>query len=380
MKLKKSRIEINMKHIGLIVLLFLLIPVCTQAETVLRTGNDISVEADQVVDGDYYVSVGPFGRTVMSGSVVGDMYAVGASVTVNGEVGNDVSIFAGSSQLHAPITDDVRIFAGEVTIAEDVGGDVFVFAGSLSVLSTSHISGDIFFFGGDLVVEGDVDGSILGKAQLVNIDSTVKGNLDMTVSNGITLGDRANIAGSVRYTSFVPLTRGQGTVIGGEVMKTESLTATARQQARDILVPIFITLFATLSLYLLFKKELEKVVLSVEVTFSRNLLIGSVMSLFGPIAVVLLMVTVLGLLVGLMAFSIVLILYVAGFALSCVVFGAFVMKSITKRLEVTLLTILVGTVLLQLVLLIPVIGAIIVYIVFAVTVGALTQQMYHTVS
>lgn len=351
-----------------------------QAETVLRTGTDISVEEDQVVEGDYYVSTGLFGRTVMSGSVLEDMYALGATVTVNGEVGHDLSILAGASHLHASVTDDVRIVAGEVTIAEDIGGDVFVLGGSLSILSTAHIDGDVFFFGGDLVIDGDVTGSVLGKAQSATVNAHVGKDFDMSAPAGVTLGDSAVIDGSVRYTSFTSLTRGQGTVIGGTVSKTESTAATTRQQARDLLIPIFVLLFATLSLYLLFKRELESIVSSVESSFSKNLLIGSAVVLLGPITSVLLVVTVLGMFVGLMAMSILVLLYIIGLSLVSLVLGAFVMYIVTKKLEVSLATILVGTVATQLLLLIPVIGPLALFVIFALTVGALTQRLYRTVS
>lgn len=377
---KKSMIVTNMKNIGLLVLVFLMSPAFIQAETVLRTGSDISVEADQIVKGDYYVSVGPVGKTVMSGKVVGDMYAAGASVIVNGEIGSDLAVFAGSSQIHASVTDDVRIVAGEVTIAEDVGGDVFVIASSLSILSTAHIAGDVFFFGGTLSLEGDVDGSLFGKAQSVNIDSRVGKDIDMTASASMVLGDSAVVDGSVRYTSFATLTRGQGAIISGSVQKTEYASVTSREQARSALIPIFITLFATLSLYLLAKKKLELIVVSVENSFARNFLIGGGVLLLGPIAAILLMVTVLGLFVGMMTFAVVMLLYVLGIALSSVVFGAFVAKIFTKKLKVSLLSILVGTIALQALLLIPVAGPLTLFVVFAVTVGAITGRMYQSIS
>jgi len=366
------RISIFLLAVGV----FLVLPTGTQAETVLRTGSDISVEADQVVDGDYYVSVGPFGKTVMSGSVAGDMYALGALVTVNGEIGNDVSILAGSAQLHASVTDDVRIFAGEVTLADEIGGDVFVIAGSLSILSTAKIAGDVFFFGGNLSIEGDVGGSVLGKAQSTSIDSHIGGNIDVTAQTELLLGDRAVVDGSVQYTSFSQLTRGQGAVVGGEVMKSEYASISTREQTRDVLIPIFITLFATLSLYLLFKKELESLITTTEGGFTRSILIGSSVVLLGPVVAVLLMVTILGILVGLMTLAVVVILYVAGIALSSVVLGAYVSKFFTKKLEVTLITILVGSVSIQLLLFIPVLGLLAVYTIFAITVGGITQQLY----
>jgi len=360
--------------------MLLVTPSVTLAETVLRTGSDISVEEGQVVEGDYYVSVGPFGKTVMSGSVAEDMYALGASVTVNGEIGHDVAILAGTTQLYAPVLDDVRIIAGDVTIAKDIGGDVFVIAGVLHVLSTATIAGDIFFFGGELNVEGDVLGSILGKAEMVSVNSQVGGGIDITAPAGITLGNEANIAGSVQYTSYIPINRGQGTVVVGDVLKTESAVMTTKEYARGILIPIFIVLFATLSLYLLFKKGLESIVRTVEDSFAKNLLVGSSVILLGPLVSVLLMVTVLGLFVGIMTFSVVVLLYIVGIATSGLVLGSFTMRLITKRLEVTLATILVGTFVVQLLMFVPFIGPLMLLVIFAVTVGALSKRLYQVIS
>ncbi len=359
--------------------ILILIPTLTQAETVLRTGSEISVESDQSVAGDYYVSVGPMGSTVMSGSVLGDMYAAGASVTVNGDIGQDLSILAGDVQVHAPVSDDVRVVGGEVTIAEDIGGDVFVLAGTLSVLSTATIAGDVFFFGGDMVLDGTVEGSVFGTAQSLVINAGVGADVDVTVSQTLTLGDDANIEGSVIYTSPIALSRGAGTRIGGDVFQRDVAIASARQQIRDILMPIFVTLFATLSLYLLLRKELEIIVASIEKMFIRNLLIGSGLILLGPITAIILMATVLGFLIGILTLSVVVMLYVAGIALCSVVLGAFIMKLFTKKLEVTLLTVLIGSLSLQAVLVIPVVGILTVYVLFALTVGALTQQLYKAV-
>jgi hypothetical protein len=369
-----------MKYLYISFLLIFLVPFYTHAETVLRIGPDISVEADQVVEGDYYVSAGLFGKTVMSGTVAEDMYAMGASVIVNGEVGSDLSIFSGTSQLHASVTDDVRILAGEVTIAEDIGGDVFVIASSLSVLSTANISGDVFFFGGVLSIEGDVSGSVHGKAQSVEINGHVMGDVDLVASSGLIFGDTAVIDGSVRYTSLVPLSRSQGTEIVGDIQKAEFVATDTRQQMREILVPIFMVLFATLSVYLLAKREIELVVTSVENFFVRNFLIGCAVLLLGPLVAIILMATVLGLFVGVIVIAIVLLLYVLGLVLLSAVLGAFVVKLFTKNATVTLISILVGSIVLQLFLFIPVVGPLLLFVLYALTVGALSGRIYQSIS
>ncbi len=368
-----------MKYITIFIILLWVSPLFTQAETVLRTGGDISVEAQQSVEGDYYVSVGPLGSTVMSGTVSEDMYALGASVTINGAIGKDLSIMAGDVQIHAPVGDDLRVLGGEVTLAEDVTGDVLVLGGKLSILSTANVSGDVFFFGGDLVIDGPVAGSVQGSAQSVIVNASIGKDFDMKAPAGVTLTDNAHIGGMMRYASYVPLARSTGAEIVGQVQQIQSESIGVKQQARDMLIPVFVMLFATLSLYLLLKKELEFVVLSVENMFVRNLLIGSGLIILGPIVAAMLIITMLGLFVGLILLSVVTMLYISGLALSSVVLGAFIMKLFTKRLEVTLTAVFIGTLVLQFLLLVPVIGILFVLVLFAVTVGALTQQLYKAI-
>ena len=93
-----------------LLILALFIPFGANAETVLRIGDDISVDADQVVNGDYYVSVGPFGNTSMSGSVAEDMYAFGGTVTTNGSIGRDLTVVGGYAWYDAKN----RNFIGEI--------------------------------------------------------------------------------------------------------------------------------------------------------------------------------------------------------------------------------------------------------------------------
>jgi len=194
------------------------------------------------------------------------------------------------------------------------------------------------------------------------------------------LGNSASVAGSVYYTSFVTLARGQGSVIAGEVSKGATTLVSAKEQARDALIPVFITLFATLSLYLLFKNELQSLVESIEKSFARSVLVGSLTLLLGPLVSLLLMFTVLGLFVGLLTFAWVLALYVSGLALSSVVLGAFVMKTMTKRLEVNLLSILVGAFVFQIFLLIPIVGPLTAVVIFCVTVGGIIGRMYRIIA
>ncbi len=370
-----------MKYIGFITLLFfLIVPSLTNAETVLRTGANIYIESGHVIEGDYYVSVAPFGTTVMSGTVKGDMYAVGASVTVNGEVEYDLTILSGKAGIHAPVLDDVRVFAGEVIIADYVGGDVFIMANSLTILSTATISGDVFFFGENLSIEGDVNGSVLGSAINILIDSTIGNDIDVTAVRELTIADSAVIQGSVRYISLSYMTRAQGSVIYGDIQKIAYGATTVREQIYDTLSGVFMLLFSLLCVYLIARREITLVVESVDQNVLKNFLIGIIVLLLGFLASILLMVTVLGLFVGIVMMTVVILLFVLGLILSSAILGAFILKLFKKKPEVTLISILVGTVVLNILLLVPLAGIPVLFILLTVVVGALSQRIYRVIT
>lgn len=371
-----------MKKIAQIVLLLAIFPLCAQAETVLRIGENVSVDADQIVEGDYYVSVGPFGDTAMSGSVKGDMYAFGGSVDANGSIGSDLTIVGGTTQLHATVTDDVRIIAGEATIADHVGGDLFVIGGVLHVLSSATIDGDVIFFGGDAEINGMVKGSILGTSERIRIDANVGGNVDIKTATTLTLGEKAAIAGSVKYASPEPLVRAQNASIEGEVVqnKYSSVSSTEPQNLRTVLIPLFVVLFANLTLYLLFRKELQQLVQYLLLHPLKSAAVGLSIAVLGPVLSIILILTVLGAVVGVAGLFFVLLMYALSLSLCGVVLGAFISRLVTKKIQVSLLWIIVGTCVLYALLYIPIAGTLLYMTLFVMALGTIALSLYRLIS
>ena len=367
-----------MKQIlSLIVLCAVLAPLSVAAETVFRSGTDININTGQLIDGDYYVSVGPFSSTTMSGEINGDMYAVGGAVTLNGSVNEDVSILAATADVHAIVSDDVRIAAGEVTIAQSVGGDVFVLAGTLEILSTAEIAGNLYFFGGSAIIDGNVAGAIYGSAELITINGSVGGNVTMRAPAGLTLGDSAVIGGALQYSSVVPLVRSQGAVVEGEVTEQTIAAASTREQIRAVATPYFIVVFAALTIFLLFKDELQGIAQRPR-RYARHLIIGAGVLVAGPIVALLLMVTVLGSLLGVTLMGLLMMLYALSIALAGIVFGYVMSQTFLKDDKVSMLTVLLGTTTLQILLFVPLFGLVLYIIVLLYTLGLLTHVFIQT--
>lgn len=370
-----------MKHkfILLSLLLVLLLPNYADAATLL-IGDKISVEADDIIEDDYYVSVGSLGTTVMSGEVRGDMYSFAGSVTANGTIDGDFGSVSGLTYMHASVTDDVRIVAGEAVIDDFVGGDVFVLAGSLKILSTAQIEGDVIFYGFEAEINGEVGGSIYGSANSLRIDSKVGDDVDVNVTGELTLGSKANVAGDIRYSGFNKLVRSQEATIGGEIQKQTINEPTAKDMWRNILVPLLVSLFATLTLYLLFKKEIQVVVKTILRSPLPSGLVGLATLAAGPFVSLLLISTVLGMLLGIFGVGAMLILVAVGFSLAIVFTGALLARLLVGKPTVSLMWILFGAIVFHAILQIPVIGLLIGLALVSMAVGGVLLSLYRTIT
>jgi hypothetical protein len=248
-----------------------------------------------------------------------------------------------------------------------------VLGGILNVLSTATIDGDVIFYGGTATIGGKVKGSVLGAAEKIRVDATVGKNVDVKTVQSLTLGDTASIDGYVRYVSSKDVERGQNATVKGEIQKTEVPTLDAGTKSMSLfsLLPLLISLFSTLVLFLLFRKVLEAMVLMAHKHGLKVSLVGLGALIFGPALTVVLMLTGLGLFIGIMTLSLLMFVFVLGYALAGVVLGSYLAKWFTNHPRVTLPWVVLGTVLVHGFLFIPVVGLLVVIALTVVTIGSL---------
>lgn len=357
-------------------LAIIIAPSYVDAATVLL-GDKISIEADEVIEDDYYVSVGSLGSTVMSGTIEGDMYTFAGSVTTNGVIKGDFGALAGLSYMHASVTDDVRIVAGEVVIDDYVGGDVFVIAGKLKILSTAQIDGDVIFYGVEGEISGAVGGSVYGTMDTLRVDTKVGGDIDVKAARELTLGSKAEVGGAIRYRSRNELVRAQDSIITGEVQKQAIADNQESNTLRAILIPMFISLFAALTLFLLFKREMQKIIATIIDAPLPAGLVGLATLIAGPLVSLLLISTVLGMLLGVFGVGAVLVLVSIGFALAVVLAGALASRVLVGKATVSLPWILCGAVVFHGLLQIPAVGLLAALGLVSLTVGAIVLSIYR---
>ena len=365
-----------MKHF-LFALLIVLLPLqAVVANTVVRSGDTVTMAENQSIDGSFYV-VG--GTVALSGKVTGDTTVIGGNVTVGGEITEDLAILAGTVSLQAPIAEDVRIVAGQVTITENITGNLVVVAGKLNISSKAKITGDVLFYGGELIADGEIGGKLLGGAESVRVDGPVLGGIDISAHN-LTLGEQAKITGNVEYISTNEIIRAPGATVEGTVVKNAPTKETgSANNTRQIAIMFLISLFATLCFYLVFRRMIESFAQSVRSGLLVKTVLGFVFVFMAPLLIIILLVTVLGSLVGLVALAVFMLLIVLSLPLLAVTAGSLLALVIDKKSAIGIPYLMLGAVLVHLCLLVPFVGVLAVLWLFLATVGTLVDQLYRQV-
>ena len=360
---------------AIFVCLFLAMPSLVDASVVLRGGEKVNLDKEQVVSGDFYAA----GSAVtVSGTVEGDLYAAGGSITVNGDVGDDIVALGGAVQIHGPVGDGVRVVGGEVVVADAVAGDVVVVGGTLNILSTATVEGDVLLFSGEAVISGDVRGDIIGEVESLRVDGATDGDVDVT-TRSLVLGEKAYLGANVTYRSEQDLKRAPGSVVVGDIKK-ESTPRTSFGSPSSVSVLPFLTfLFTTLVYLLLFRERMNEFIAHLSHSFGTHGLVGLAAFFVTPIVALLLFVSVLGIPIGLVLLFGYILAIIIAWSLSGIFLGALLSKVIRKESSTRIIWAILGVLLAQILLFIPFVGPLIVFVVVLIILGGLLTLFYNKI-
>ncbi len=349
-------------------LLFFVSVSVASADIVLRTGETVSIAEEQVVEGNFY---GAAGKVNISGTVSEDIVIAAGQVTLNGSVGEGAFIVAGQVEVHGTVGNDLRIVAGDVTIADPVMGDLFVLGGTVHILSTASIAGDVLLFAGEATIEGSVGGDVMGTVRTLRLDAPIAGDVDVTTDK-LVLGDRSNVAGSVRYVSEQVVEQSLNATVGGDMVRSDPVLPGTQPSAQAALIPLLILLFSVGVWFLVSRRSLGIVADRALTKRVRPALLGVTVLFLAPFAFSLLFLSMVGTLVSLVIIFGYLLFITLSLIAAPAVMGRLLLNIFNQReKQVTLLTLVVGVVAIALLMLLPVIGQVVLFILITVTFGTL---------
>ena len=274
-----------------------------------------------------------------------DLYAAGGTITVNEQISGDMFVAGGQVSIGAPITqdlvgaggtivvsesigDDVRIAGGDVIIDARVGDDLIVAGGSLTLGNDTEVKGDATLTGGELLIDGIIRGDTIVAAGAVVINGALVGDAkiqaDEVVINGVVSGEstiaaqRITLGPDARFDSNVTYWEGRldGSVVDFTGSLATGVTATVDESLsfsegthsvnldtfavfRDILSAMFFfsVLSAAVVLALMMWIAPKLLVSSADYfgkSFGKSFITGFLFFIVLPILAVILMVTVIG--------------------------------------------------------------------------------------
>jgi cytoskeletal protein CcmA (bactofilin family) len=154
----------------------------TQLGGKIQSGGQITISAEETVDGDLYASGG---RVIVEGSVDGDLIAAAGQVTISGEVTGDLMASGGAVDISGDVGGDARVAAGQATVSGSIGEDLFIASGQTTISDSGEVGEDLVFGSGRMTMNGTVDGDVLGATGDYDREGTVMGTEDVTIREDV---------------------------------------------------------------------------------------------------------------------------------------------------------------------------------------------------
>jgi cytoskeletal protein CcmA (bactofilin family) len=249
--------------------------------------------------------------------IADDYFGAGTTASPAGPVDGDAFIAGAQVDLNEPVSGDALLAGGAVAIAGRVGGDLY--ATGASVLIDGPVAGNARVAGGHIEItrRGQVFGkttliggrvTVLGKAgrqltvfgEHVTLDGEVAGNVTIA-SRTLSIGPNAHITGKLTYRGSVPAQADPAAVIDGGInylsfdFEDETYQPVARVVAWVGVIAFTVGLFLLGMLAIILAPQstahMSRLARGRPIS---SLALGLVAIVCVPIAVVLLMLTIVG--------------------------------------------------------------------------------------
>lgn len=315
-----------------------LFPAYAFAQTA-SSGSNIVLERNRTVNENYFAT----GENVtLSGTVNGDAYVAGGNLYVDGTINGDLMIAGGQVNIDGVVAGDVRAAGGQININGQVQGNVTVAGGSVSINRSAVIGRGLVAGAGQLVIQAPITGGITMGAGSATIASTVGGNVLAGVGE-FTLAPESAIAGNLVYMSERQANMQEGSSVAGNVNFTPSQKG-SRERDGDVrgaakaaggfmlAYKMLAALTALLIGWLIttfFPVFSRYTIQAAETRPLKSFFTGFLVLFFGPLAVIVLFMTILGAPLGFLLIA----LYFAYIWLSKIFFSLYIGKKISDILK-----------------------------------------------
>lgn len=366
----------DMKRISFVFLILLSPLLFSVFAQELQSRESVVLPKGSTVNQDYFAS----GESVtLAGTVNGDAYIAGGNITVPGTVNGDLLVAGGTITVAGTVAGDVRAAGGQIIITGNIEGNVTTGGGSVTITNSARLGGSLVAGAGSLSIMGPVERGMTIGAGSVQLSNTIGGNVLAGVGR-LTLTPDAVIQGNLTYYSKDKAEIQQGAQVVGNVNMQQIKEKDKKAPAAVALATFIPGLLYLISLFIMGLLFLRFLPIFTQDTTNlvgrepwKSLGVGLLILILTPIVVVLLMVTVIGIPIGLVLFA----AYLIYFYLSVMFVAIFIGKKILRQNGKTragVLALSIGLIIYGIISLIPIIGGLFTFLVMLIGMGALFIQ------
>lgn len=359
--------------LGFLLTLLLLLPLAALAAE-FRAAEQTSTENDEVIESNAYLAGG---SVTSAATVQGDLAAAGGNVVIQGPVWVDLAAAGGTVTVSADVGDDLRALGGTIIVQGNIKKDLVVAGGQITI-SGRGVGGDAALAGGSIDIEAPVGGSVRITGGTIRINAPIEGDVDIKTDK-LTLGPKALIRGDLTYSAPSAATMEEGAQVLGATNFNERSPKNGALIAAGIAGFITLWLFAKLlmtivgafALYFIFGRYTQALVDGAVANPLPSFVIGLLFTIATPVIAVMLLVSIVGLPIGILFIAAYIGAMIIGSFVAPIVLGSYAHHLFSKRgYAVSWKTILLGVLIYFILTLIPFVGWIGKMIVFWIALGS----------
>jgi cytoskeletal protein CcmA (bactofilin family) len=173
-----------------------LIRILMACAAMVMAGQTLAETTDRTFGGDIFragESTAPFqaGR---------DVFATGATVTLQGEIAEDAHAVGFDVDADAATGGDLYLMGFSVSLRGSVAGDLTASGFSVRTAPDAEIAGNARLTGAKVTIEGPVGGAVMAVGGTVTLDAQVDGDVFLT-GETLVFGKDARIGGALTYSA-----------------------------------------------------------------------------------------------------------------------------------------------------------------------------------
>ncbi|WP_026478949.1 bactofilin family protein [Alkaliphilus transvaalensis] len=274
--------------------------------------DTLKIYENETIDGDLIVAVN---HATNEGNIKGDWITAGQQIRHLGMIGGDLIAAASQIFVDGNVRGNLRLVAREVIIGGgEINRNASIFASNVGLEEDTILDGSLHVYAGDLALRGFVGGDIIGGVGNAVISGTVKGNINLSVDK-IYLEPGAYIEGNLTYISEeeqyidTKLVKGnieyQPTRTRSHLQRGLENIARRIRRVINLLQILFLISYIILGLFLIkfFKKPLNRATQLIDDQSGISVLLGLGFLFLVPIGAILLMVTIIGIPISILALA-----------------------------------------------------------------------------